>query len=165
MGRSQEAVQAFDILTNEGISSALSIINGVASDTEIQSFFNGLPVYFDIMLAFSVVFLFKVSSKYPNLFGLDVNATRHSVNSMLVVMKRITANFHPHHLLVDLTKGIDGLLQRWCATDDTIASGGRIDTQQAMSSADGINVLEPDWFESLLDPQFMTEYDLLTWPG
>lgn len=165
MGRSQEAAQAFDILTNEGISSALSIINGVASDTEIQSFFNGLPVYFDIMLAFSVVFLFKVSSKYPNLFRLDVNATKHSVNNMLVVMKRITANFHPHHLLVDLTKGIDGLLQRWCVADDTIASGRRIDTQQAMPSADRINVLEPEWFEGLLDPQFMAEYDLLAWPG
>lgn len=164
VGRSQEASQMVDTLTNEGIKSALSIINGVASDPEVQAFFNGLPVYFDIMLAFSVVFLFKVSSKYSNCFGLDIYATKNSVHNLLVIMKQITASFHPRHLLVDLTKGIHGILQRWCATDPVLSGNGRIDEQQTLPLADTNNNFEPDLFEGFLDPQFIAEYDLLTWP-
>jgi hypothetical protein len=163
INRSQETALSVDNIAREGIISALSIINTVTSDKEVQSFFDGLPVYFDVMLAFSVIFLFKISRLSAS-FLLDVDATKRSVHELIVVLKAITATMHPRHLLVDLTSGIGHLLQRWSTIDEgDSTSTNEMSHQQPDESAvrPTFDVEESSWFDGLLDPRFMGEYDIL----
>lgn len=160
--RSQETALSVGNIAHEGIISALSIISTVTSDTEVQSFFDGLPVYFDVMLAFSVVFLFKIS-RLPASFRLDIDATKRSVHELIVVLRAITATMHPRHLLVDLTIGIEHLLRRWNSMGETDAS--HTDRSYDQQAEESTRRLAPDtesgWFDGLLDPRFMGEYDIL----
>ncbi|KAL5385751.1 hypothetical protein DPSP01_004534 [Paraphaeosphaeria sporulosa] len=164
--RSQETALSVDNIAHEGIISALSIISTVTSDPEVQSFFDGLPVYFDVMLAFAVVFLFKIS-RLPGLFRLDVGATKRSVRELIEVLRAITATMHPRHLLVDLTNGIGHLLQRWNTMEESAPSN--TDRSQMFPSIhrpdESTSRPTPDtelgWLDGLLDPRFMGEYDIL----
>ncbi|KAB8278869.1 hypothetical protein BDV30DRAFT_248760 [Aspergillus minisclerotigenes] len=99
-------------IANMAVLSALSILRAVISDTEIQSYLNGLPTYFDIMIAFAVVFLLKVSTHFSTTVQLDNQETQCFMLSLAMVMKGVIATMHPHHFLVSITKGIDDLLQR-----------------------------------------------------
>lgn len=160
--RSQETTLIVDNIAHDGILSALAIINTVASDEEVQSFFDGLPIYFDIMLAFSVVFLFKISRISPP-FRLDVEATKRSVHGLVVALKPITARIHSRHLLVDLAKGMEGLLQKWGPIEDNRrANDEDISAIGLEECTAGANVTaESSWYDGLLDPRFMGEYDIL----
>ncbi|KAF2451763.1 hypothetical protein P171DRAFT_426228 [Karstenula rhodostoma CBS 690.94] len=160
--RSQETALIVDNIAHEGIISALSIINTVTSDTEVQSFFDGLPVYFDVMLAFAVVFLFKISRLSAS-FRLDLDATKQSVHELIVVLRAITATMHPRHFLVDLTNGIGHLLQRCNAIDESGAfNTSRTPDYQTNESAGRLGPdAESGWFDGLLDPRFTGEYDIL----
>jgi hypothetical protein len=160
--RSQETELSINNIAHEGIISALSIISTVTSDREVQTFFDGLPVYFDVMLAFSVVFLFKIS-RLSTSFRLDIDATKRSVHELTVVLKAITATMHPRHILVEITNGIEHLLQRWSAIDegDATNTNGMSHAQQDESVLKPILDVESGWFDGLLDPRFMGEYDIL----
>lgn len=159
--RSQESALSVDNIAHEGIISALSIIGTVTSDMEVQSFFDGLPVYFDVMLAFAVVFLFKIS-RLPASFRLDINATKRSVRELIVVLKGVTANMHLRHILVDLTKGIEHLLRRWSMNDPSASNtGGEIIAEPNETTGRLAPDPESEWFDGLLDPRFMGEYDIL----
>ncbi|KAJ4296915.1 hypothetical protein N0V90_006963 [Kalmusia sp. IMI 367209] len=159
--RSQEAALVIDNIAHEGIISALSIIRIVTTDKEVQTFFDGLPTYFDIMLAFSVVFLFKISTRYGALFRIDGEATKRSVHELVHVLKRITAGMHPRHLLVSLTEGIDELLQRW-DLGGQIGSRVEVPVLRQESQGTGEEMGDGlDWFDGIIDPVFMGEYDLL----
>lgn len=65
-----------DEIANSAVLSATSIIRAVVTDTEIQSFLNGLPTYFDLMIAFAVVFVLKVSTKYASSVRVDTSEIR-----------------------------------------------------------------------------------------
>ena len=97
-------------IVNSAVLSAVSILRAVVSDVEIQSFLNGLPLYFDIMIAFAVVFLLKAGKLPSALVQLDRNEIRRLINELHGVLERVTAMMHPHHLLVSITKGINRTL-------------------------------------------------------
>nr|GFD61363.1 hypothetical protein [Tanacetum cinerariifolium] len=46
-----------DELGHAALLSATAIIRAVTNDAEIQGYLNGLPTYFDVMIAFAVVFV------------------------------------------------------------------------------------------------------------
>ncbi|KAE8414164.1 hypothetical protein BDV36DRAFT_299278 [Aspergillus pseudocaelatus] len=110
--RAPDVVLEFEEIANSAVLSAVSILRAVISDPEIQSYLNGLPTYFDIMIAFAVVFLLKVSTRFSATVHLDNQETQRLMLSLVTVLKGVTASMHPHHLLVSITKGIDDLLQR-----------------------------------------------------
>jgi hypothetical protein len=108
-----EPLTELDEVANTAIVSALAILKAVVYDTEIQSFLDGLPVYFDTMIAFAFVFLIKV---FSNNYFVSVRPDRTEVykllESLLATLKRVTSTMHPQHLLVKICKGIETLLQR-----------------------------------------------------
>ncbi|ERT02745.1 hypothetical protein HMPREF1624_01047 [Sporothrix schenckii ATCC 58251] len=107
-----DAAMDLDEAFNAGVLAALSILRAVVADAEIQSYLNGLPIYFDVMIAFAAVFLLKVASKYSASVLINVQEITSLVVTLVATLNRIIGTMHPRHLLVSITKGIDNLLQK-----------------------------------------------------
>lgn len=152
--------------------SALSILRAVVSDTEIQSYLNGLPIYFDIMIAFAVVFLLKVSSQYSASLRLDVKEIQRIASPLITVLKGVTESMHPRHLLATITKGIDGLLQRCLMVTELNApanhassdGGEALPSRASQEILPEFNMLTEDAnisADAIFDQYFVSGYDLL----
>jgi hypothetical protein len=158
--RSQDVALELDEIANSAFLAALSILRAVVLDPEIQSYLNGLPIYFATMIAFAVVFLFKVSTRYPTSVQMNVIEVRWIIRKLVATLKKITSPMHPRHLLVSITKGIDSLVQ-----DD--GEGGSIIAASGTQDQAVINSALPDeslnWAaDELVDPYFLGEYDFLS---
>lgn len=160
--RCHDVAMELDEIANAAFLAALAILRAVVSDPEIQTYLDGLPTYFDTMIAFAAVFLLKVSTKYSALLQLDAREIRRLVGSLVETLRRITSAMHPRHLLVSITKGISLLLQR-CDPDAHNPSSAATTIGQVQASP-GSNIFEqnPDYaaIESF-DPYFLGEYDFL----
>ncbi|KAF5009678.1 hypothetical protein FDECE_4124 [Fusarium decemcellulare] len=111
--RAPDAALGLEEVTSSAVYSASSIIRNVLTDTEMQAHLDGLPIYFDTMIAFAAVFLLKLPSNRFSEFGRpDMKEIRNLVEQLAITLKRVTSTMNPQHLLVRITKGIDGLLQR-----------------------------------------------------
>ena len=159
--RSYEVSMELDEVANAGVLAALSILRAVVSDDEIQSYLDGLPIYFNVMIAFAAVFLFKVSTKFAASVQIDTQEIKRLIATLVTTLKRVTSNMHQRHLLVSITRGIDGLLQR-CGLADGVSPILPLAQPQAEIDSDptidGLN-----WSTNQsLDPYFMGEYDFLT---
>lgn len=108
--RQQDVALEIDELAHSAVLSASAILRSVVSDSEIQSYLDGLPTYFDIMIAFAVVFLLKVSTKYSSYVRVDTVEIRSLVTELVAVLKRVTAPMHARHLLKSIAKGVESLL-------------------------------------------------------
>ncbi|CAM1502588.1 Fc.00g073640.m01.CDS01 [Cosmosporella sp. VM-42] len=104
-----------DEITNLGVLSTLSIVRTVAADAEIQSYLDGLSIYFGtMMIAFAVVFLLKASpNNFPAKVWPDVKEIQSLLTSLVTVLKLVTSTMRPQHLLVKITHGIYSLLERY----------------------------------------------------
>ncbi|QRD88998.1 hypothetical protein F9C07_2200221 [Aspergillus flavus] len=122
--RAPDVALELEEIANTAVLSALSILRAVISDTEIQSYPNGLPTYFDIMIAFAVVFLLKVPTHFSTSVQLDNQEIQRLMLSLAMVLKGVTATMHPHHFLVSITEGIDDLLQRSRMVTGAAQAGG-----------------------------------------
>jgi hypothetical protein len=113
-------------LARVALLSATSILRAIIHDTEIQDCLNGLPTYFDIMIAFVIVFLLKVSSPRfnPSVVRVDVAEVHSLVAETILVLQRVTADMHPKHLLVSVVQGAADLLERCSSATET----GRVDS-------------------------------------
>ncbi|KAH8702306.1 C6 transcription factor [Talaromyces proteolyticus] len=170
-GSNQPKNRAFDValevdeIANSAVLSAVSILRAVVSDTEIQSYLNGLPTYFHIMIAFAIVFLLKVSTRLSASVRLDIQEVQRLMITLVSVLKEVAASMHPHHLLVGITKGIDDLLQRSGLIPGPVASVSTSMPQQvAQQVFPDADVLYGDMnlaADGIFDPNFMNEYDLL----
>lgn len=107
-----DAAMDLDEAANAGVLAALSILRAVVSDTEVQSYLDGLPIYFDVMIAFAAVFLLKVASKFSASVLINAQEITSLVVTLVATLKRVTQTMHPRHLLASITKGIESLLQR-----------------------------------------------------
>jgi hypothetical protein len=76
-----------DELANQALLSATAILQAVVNDEEIQGHLNGLPTYFDVMIAFAVVFVLKVSTKYASSLRVDTSECRGLVARLVTVLK------------------------------------------------------------------------------
>ena len=88
---------------------AQSILHVITADTEIQAHLNGLPLYFDTMIAFAVAFLFKVATRYSHVVRIDIAGTLKLVRDMAQALKSATSGMHQQHLLVALAPAIEKL--------------------------------------------------------
>ncbi|KAF4760785.1 transcriptional regulator family: Fungal Specific TF [Penicillium solitum] len=99
-------------IANAGVLSAMSILRMIVCDAEFRSFMNGLPLYFDTMLAFAVVFLLKVATKYAFMIRIDTGKIISLVTDTVAALRHITQAMHKHHLLVVISEGLERLLSR-----------------------------------------------------
>ncbi|KAK1085002.1 hypothetical protein LTR48_004914, partial [Friedmanniomyces endolithicus] len=112
--KAPEVALDIDELANSALLSATAILRAVVQDQEIQNFLNGLPTYFDIMIAFAVVFVLKVSTKFAASVAIDTSEIRSLVADLVHVLKDVTSNMHTRHLLTSVTRGAETLLERCC---------------------------------------------------
>jgi hypothetical protein len=110
--KAADVAQDIDSLANKSLLAATSILQAVVNDAEIQNHLNGLPTYFDIMIAFAVVFVLKLSTKYASYVSVDTSNVRVLVEDVVVVLKAVTAGMHSRHMLSSVAKGAETLLAK-----------------------------------------------------
>ncbi|GJN81793.1 hypothetical protein PLIIFM63780_005329 [Purpureocillium lilacinum] len=99
-------------VANTAVLCASSILGVMTADAEMQSFLNGLPLCFDMMIAFSVVFLLKVATKYPDTVWMDKSKVFDLVTQTVRMLQSVSSNMHDKHLLVSIAKGLDKLVHK-----------------------------------------------------
>lgn len=161
--RTPDVALDIDELASSALLSATSIIRAVVSDSEIQSYLNGLPTYFDVMIAFAVVFVLKVSSKYANLVRIDTSEVRSLVKQLVVALRNVTADMHPRHLLVSIANGAEKLLDRCCSTEIPAAMPAFAHVTMSQPSFDqSLYDMSSDWNGMTFDNFYMGEFDFLS---
>lgn len=157
--RSHEVSMELEEVANAGVLAAISILRAVVADDEIQSFLDGLPIYFNVMIAFAAVFLLKVSTKFAASVQIDIQEIKRLIATLVTTLKRVTSTMHQRHLLVSITRGIDQLLQRY-GLIESVAPSLPLGSPEV--------VVEPatedlNWStDPSFDPYFMGEYDFFT---
>jgi hypothetical protein len=101
-----------DEIAHVAVFCAMSILRTITLDAEIQSHLNGLPLYFDTMIAFAVVFLLKVATKYNFAVQVDSKELLTQVEDTVRTLRIITQKMHRRHLLVTIADGVEKLLHR-----------------------------------------------------
>ncbi|KAJ5175116.1 uncharacterized protein N7482_000993 [Penicillium canariense] len=151
---------ALEEIANTGVLSAMSILRVIVSDAEFRSFMNGLPLYFNTMLAFAVVFLLKVATKYASVIRIDTAKILSLVTQTVAALREITQSMHRQHLLVVITEGLERLLLRFQVPVQT--------TQEAVYHASPAmeppTHLELSWMENMASFDFQTNFpDIDDW--
>ncbi|KAJ5960161.1 transcriptional regulator family: Fungal Specific TF [Penicillium vulpinum] len=147
-------------IANSGVLSAMSILRMIVSDAEFRSFMNGLPLYFDTMLAFAVVFLLKVATKYAFMIRIDTVKILSLVTETVAALQDITQSMHKHHILVVISKGLERLLSRCQMPTHTVH-----ETMHHSSSAqEQPPVFDAIWMENMASFDFQTNFpDMDDW--
>ena len=94
------------------IASATYILRTINIDTELQSFLNGLPLYFDTMIAFAAVFLLKISTEYASKIQIDTAETLTLVRQNVAVLEDVGSKMKSKHLLIKIGLAIRILVER-----------------------------------------------------
>ncbi|KAJ5219732.1 hypothetical protein N7468_008936 [Penicillium chermesinum] len=102
-----------DEIANSAVFSAIAILRSVVDDAEIQSFLDGLPAYFDIMITFAVVFLLKVSARTSHYVQLDLLKIKSLLDNVASTLNTVASILHPRHLLTSISKGVQTLVSRF----------------------------------------------------
>ena len=143
--------------------SATAILRVVVTDGEIQGYLNGLPTYFDLMIAFAVVFVLKVSTKYATSVRIDTSEIKALVAELVTVLKKVTSTMHPRHLLASVARGAQTLLDRCCPQEvqGPVPSNAHV-TMSQLSFDDSLYDVSGDWGGTTYDNFFMGEFDFLS---
>lgn len=160
----ENATQCFspelEEIANAGVLSAMSILRVIVSDAEFRSFMNGLPLYFDTMLAFAVVFLLKVATKYATVIRIDTSKILSLVSQTVVALRGITQSMHRQHLLVVIAEGLERLLVR-CQVPVPAAREAAYHASPAMEPHAHF---EMGWMENMASFDFQTNFpDMDDW--
>ena len=152
-----------DELANSALLSATAIVRAVVSDTEIQSYLNGLPTYFDLMIAFAVVFVLKVSTKYATSVRVDTSEIYSLVADLVRVLKNVTSSMHPRHLLVSVARGAETLLERCCPHEvqGPVPANAHV-TMSLPSFDESLYDMSSAWNGTSFDNFYMGEFDFLS---
>ncbi|KAL2831855.1 hypothetical protein BJY01DRAFT_260396 [Aspergillus pseudoustus] len=105
-------------IANTAVLCATSILGVMTSDTELQELLNGLPLCFDTMIAFAVVFLLKVATKYADAVSLNNGKMLSLVDRTIAMLQHITSGMHPRHLLVRIGSGVQKLRGRFSGENE-----------------------------------------------
>lgn len=114
-------------VANSAIFSATSILNILISDVEMQEYLNGLPLCFDMMIAFAIVFLVKVATKYDGAVWVDKTRIFDMVKRMISILHEVTETMHKKHLLTAATLGLRNFAQK--------ARAGRFESEVDVDAA------------------------------
>ncbi|CAI7564865.1 unnamed protein product [Penicillium pancosmium] len=148
-------------IANSGVLSAMSILRVIVSDPEFRSFMNGLPLYFDTMLAFAVVFLLKVATKYATVIRIDTEKIISLVSQTVAALREITQAMHRQHLLVTISEGLEKLLYK-CRPPMQSTNEGIM--YQPSSAMDPHAQFDTAWMENMASFDFQTNFpDLDEW--
>jgi hypothetical protein len=99
-------------IANAAVISAESILRTFINDTELQSYLNGLPLYFDTMIAFAIIFLLKVAMKFYKTVRIGRAEIMTLVKDMALVLRQSAATMHRQHLLRYIAEGVDKILPK-----------------------------------------------------
>ncbi|KAE8553239.1 hypothetical protein EYB25_004621 [Talaromyces marneffei] len=149
--RSQSLPPELEEIANMGVLSAMSILNVIVSDDERRSFLHGLPLYFDTMIAFAVVFLLKVATKYTDTIRIDTDKILFLVSHTVAALNEITHYMHPQHLLVAIAEGLQKLLWK-CQEQSRITQ----EPMQQLPATLEHSPTEMAWMESITNFDFLT---------
>ena len=105
---SQELVEIAEV----ALASATYILRAINTDSELQSYLNGLPLYFDTMIAFAAVFLLKISTEYLGIIQVDTAKTLSLVRQNVLILEEIGKKMKPEHILIRIGDGIRTLVER-----------------------------------------------------
>lgn len=163
--KAQNVALDIDEIANSALLSATAILRAVVSDAEIQSYLNGLPSYFDVMIAFAIVFVLKVSTKYATTVRVDTSEIRSLVGELVKVLKHVTSSMHSRHLLVSVARGAERLLQRTNLQEvqGPFPSNAHV-TMTQPTFDDGLYDMSSAWNGNSFDNFFMGEFDFLSTP-
>lgn len=124
----------------------------------MQSHLNGLPLYFDTMIALAVVFLLKIATKHSGNVRIDRNEVLSLIDQLNSVLKRIKPRFHRRHLLFSIATSIEKLLDRCLrpTNQETLV-------RQSAHTHPGSETSEKEqeWMTSPSEAFFLGNYDFL----
>ncbi|PCH07839.1 Transcription factor [Penicillium occitanis (nom. inval.)] len=149
--KSQPLPSELEEIANTGVLSAMSILNVIVSDHEMRSFLHGLPLYFDTMIAFAVVFLLRVATKYANTIRIDTDKILLLVSQIVAALNEITHYMHPQHLLVAIAEGLQKLLCK-CQEQPHIMQ----EPMQQLPATLEHSPTEIAWMENITNFDFLT---------
>lgn len=101
----------------KAIAAADAILRVIISDSEIQSYLDGLPTYFDTMIAFAIVFLLKAVSKIPRGLRVHKGETLELLSQISAVLVRVTVGMRKEHILCSISKSVEKLVGKAMSTD------------------------------------------------
>lgn len=104
-------------LANAAVNHSTAILRTIIDDPEFQSFLNGLPAYFDTMIAFAVVFLVKVLAKDSPAIRIDRARTYDLMNSLSSTLETITEQMSRHHLLASIASSLRSVIDKGRQSD------------------------------------------------
>lgn len=161
--KSPDVALDIDELANSALLSATAILRAVVSDAEIQGYLNGLPTYFDLMIAFAVVFVLKVSSNYAGYVRVDTSETKSLVAELVAVLRNVTATMHPRHLLASVAKGAETLLERCSSRENhgPVPSNAHV-TMSQPTFDQSLYSIPNDWNGFSFDNFYMGDFDFLS---
>ncbi|KAL4872786.1 hypothetical protein BDV12DRAFT_126325 [Aspergillus spectabilis] len=151
-GSSSCSTPEMEEIANTGVLSAMSILRTIVSDEEFRSFLNGLPLYLDMMLAFAVVFLLKVATKFPATIRIDTEKIISLVKQTVSALQETTHSMHQQHILVVIADGLAKLLKR-CQGQEIVPVGHSIHSSLVSEQPSQADLA---WMEN------MTNYDFLS---
>ncbi|KAF2718651.1 hypothetical protein K431DRAFT_340598 [Polychaeton citri CBS 116435] len=162
--KSADVAMDIDELANAAMLSATTILRTVTTDSEIQGYLNGLPTYFDVMIAFAVVFVLKVSTTYASSVSVSISEVRTLVADLVKVLKRVTHNMHSRHILASVAHGAETLLSKcWPEDMAMLTSGNDFTLGFNQSTFDqSLYDMSQNWANSSSDNFFMADFDFLS---
>ncbi|RYP24496.1 hypothetical protein DL765_000516 [Monosporascus sp. GIB2] len=169
LGSGQVQYRACDVdmevyeLASSAVLSAVSILRTIVSDPEIQSYLNGLPTYFHIMIAFAVVFLLKVSTRFSSSVQIDIQEVQRLMTKLIEVLQEVSRTMHRRHLLVTITECIEDILRRNFSIPAPVTNAAPSSSHQRPAQVLHDPVVDRgDYFaEGALNQFLLNEYDFL----
>jgi hypothetical protein len=105
--------QAMVEIAEAAVASAIYILRTINTDIELQSYLSGLPLSFDTMIAFAAVFLLKISTEYSGIIQVDTGEMLSLIHQNMVVLEEVGSKLKSKHLLIRISEGIRGLVERY----------------------------------------------------
>lgn len=145
----------------KAVHAADSILRIIVADVELQSHLNGLPTYYDTMIAFAVVFLLKAASKPPAGLRVDKAETLGLLQQISDVLARVANTIRSDHILSSISRSVREHVEEAATTNfqthPQIPSTAAVDDQAWQQPMDNMNF---DWLESL-DNSMLGNFDLI----
>lgn len=101
---------------DSAVRSATSILRSIDTDDEFKSFMSNLPLYFDTMIAFASIFLFRISTTYSHVLQVDAAEILKLLRQSVVTLESIASTIRSSHLLARITEGLRRLLVQFQET-------------------------------------------------
>lgn len=118
---------------NAAVLAAMSILGIINSDTEMQSYLNGLPLCFDMMIIFSVIFLLKVMGKYSCTVWVDKARVLNTVKQTVGNLEKMCTGLNSKHLLVSAVASLRSHIDKSHVEAPVADNGGAAAAQQRQS--------------------------------